>query len=281
MSERQNANNTDTIRALCVAVDAKGYSEREAKGQHRLQADLLDTLNAAAADAGLDRLEWSLQPQGDGELAVLPSDQDERLVVDGFVQRLDARLTVLNEERLPEARLRLRVAMHFGVAVVSANGFSGQAPVLVSRLLASAALHEALADVPEANLALALSESLYEELVLNRLTSLRPDDFGAIEIREDKFQGRAWIRVPVRGSRPPLRAAEPSASAPPPLPLRVEATTTTETVAGRLTGVDAELADQQGAEIRTSMRIGAVEKSGDVTGVKLSTAKTSTFEERR
>lgn len=185
-------------RAFLVAVDAEAYSKRNTNSQYRLQADLLDILKVAAEEAELDRVEWQLQPQGDGELAVLPQGTDEKLVVDSFVHELDKLLTVHNEERLPEARLRLRIAMHFGVTIPASNGHAGQGPVEVSRILNSDALHQALTADPSANLALALSDRLYEELIVNSLTSLRPEDFESHDISERKFSGRTWIRVPRR-----------------------------------------------------------------------------------
>jgi hypothetical protein len=187
-----------THRALLVAVDAEAYSERNTNSQYRLQSSLLDLLDAAATAVGLDRLQWLLQPQGDGELAAIPQGHNEQLVVDSFVHELDKHLTVYNEERLPEARMRLRIAMHFGVSIPAPNGYAGQAPVDVCRILGSDALRDALAADPSANLALALSDSLYEELILGNLTSLRPEDFEACDIVAKKFQGRAWIRVPRR-----------------------------------------------------------------------------------
>jgi hypothetical protein len=265
---------TRKLRALCVAVDAKGYSKLATKGQHELQKDLLGVLDAAAADARLDRMEWSLQPQGDGELAVLPGDQDERLVVDAFVRHLDAQLTALNEDRLPEARLRLRIAVHHGVAISAPNGYSGPAPVHVSRLLSSAALHEALEN-SRANLVLALSESYYEELVLSRLTSLREEDFRLSEIDEEKFQGGVWIHVPFRSLQTSADDSNPDgASGSDPVRsasarVHAEATITADTVDGKLTGVEAELSDHRGAEIKSELRLGAIGKTGDVYGVRI------------
>jgi hypothetical protein len=182
-------------RHLCVAVDAKDYSRLDAAGQEDLQAALVKTLDVAAERAGLERLAWSRQQQGDGELALVPADQDEKLVVDDFVRELDALLDRHNHGRVADARLRLRVAIHHGVAYVSENGYAGPAPVVVSRILASRELHDALAQAPGADLAVALSDGVYGDLVLNRLTSLRPAEFRCTAIKSEKYEGTAWIRV--------------------------------------------------------------------------------------
>lgn len=204
-------------RALCVAVDAEGYSGRDTKAQHDLQAALPALINAATAEAGLDRLTWEVQQQGDGELAVVPRDQDERLVVDDFVRRLDANLDSYNAERRDDARLRLRLAMHFGIATPSENGFVGSAPVIVSRLLGSTHLRAALADNPGSDLVVALSDGLYEDLILGRHTSLPPAAFSSCLVQEKTYEGRAWIRVlrresavPATGSGAPVPAPAPN-----------------------------------------------------------------------
>jgi hypothetical protein len=176
-------------------VDAKDYSSLDAAGQEDLQAALVKTLDIAAERAGLERLAWSRQEQGDGELALVPPDQDEKLVVDDFVRELDAVLDRHNHGRVAGSRLRLRVAIHHGVAYRSDNGYAGPAPVVVSRILASRELHDALAQAPNADLAVALSDGVYGDLVLNRLTTLRPSAFRCTPIKSEKFEGTAWIRV--------------------------------------------------------------------------------------
>jgi hypothetical protein len=182
-------------RHLCVAIDAKGYSDLDATAQEELQAVLLRLLDGATAAAGLDRLAWSRQEQGDGELALLPPDQSEDVVVDAFARELDALLDKYNHGRRPDARLRLRLAIHFGIAYRAENGYAGPAVVVVSRLLESTELHEALAFAPECDLAVALSDSLYNDVILNRFTSLRPEAFTPYLVTVKQFEGRAWIRL--------------------------------------------------------------------------------------
>jgi hypothetical protein len=182
-------------RHLCLAVDAKGYAGRDSVAQYDVQRDLPKVLADAAAAAGLDRSRWHIQPQGDEELALLPSDQPDPRVVDDFVRELDACLTLLNFEKRPETRLRVRVAIHFGVAYAAPSGFAGHAVVVTARLLASAALHDALEQAPSADVAVAVSDMVYTDTILQRHTSLRPDQFSRAEVTEKEYTGPAWIRV--------------------------------------------------------------------------------------
>ncbi len=186
-------------RYLCLAVDAKGYGARDNVAQYDLQRDLPRVLRDAAEAAGLDREHWHIQPQGDGERALLPPGQPEPLVVDDFVRELDAGLALLNYEKRPEARLRLRVAIHFGVAYEAPSGFAGDGIVVTARLLDSVALHQALDAASDADVAVALSDRVYSDTVLQRHTSLRPDQFVRVEVKEKEYAGPAWIRVLSRG----------------------------------------------------------------------------------
>jgi hypothetical protein len=183
------------LRRLCVAVDLRGYSRLDAAAQEAAQSDLDRLLGAAGAAAGLNRLAWNTQDQGDGELALVPPDQSDHLVVDAFTRHLAVLLDRHNRTRPAEYRLRLRMAVHFGVAFIAEKGYAGPAPVVVSRLLASAELHRALEAAPDCDLVVALSDGVYSDLVLNRLTTLRPQDFAPQAIKTETFEAQAWIRA--------------------------------------------------------------------------------------
>jgi hypothetical protein len=185
-------------RHLCLAVDAASYGSLDNVAQHDLQTLLSDVLDEAATAANLDRASWLRQPQGDGELSLIPPDQPEPLLVDDFTRELDAALLRRNHGRVPASRLRLRVAMDFGAAYEASLGFAGDAVVATARLLASDGLHRALAGSSDADLAVALSDSIYQTVV-HRHTSLTADLFAPSAVREKEYAGTAWIRVFSRG----------------------------------------------------------------------------------
>jgi hypothetical protein len=199
-------------RRLCVAVDAASYSSLDSVAQYDLQSQLSRALDEAAAAARLDRSQWLRQPQGDGELALVPHDQPEPRVVDDFIRELDAALRLLNHGRVPASRLRLRVAIDFGVAYEAECGFAGDAVIATARLLASESLHRVLAQAPDADLAVALSANVYQT-VLDRHTSLTPEQFSAADVREKEFRGKAWIRVFRSGTSTECAAPMPDTAA--------------------------------------------------------------------
>lgn len=183
-------------RSLLVCCDLRRYGAADDQLQRELQELLVRCLDRAGAAAGLDRSTWHRQAKGDEEWAVLPPDSPEHVVVDAYVRRLNAELTSANRYRVPEARARMRLAIHHGAVVEGANGFPGQDSVLVSRLLNSKPAHLALEEFPEADLVVVLSEIVYSTLVQAGHTTLRPTDFRRVEVVEKTFHGHGWMWIP-------------------------------------------------------------------------------------
>jgi hypothetical protein len=185
-------------RVPLLAVDAWRYGPRDDRQQYELQRHLMEALTASAARSGLDLRTWDMQEAGDGLLALLPDSGAEPVLVDSFVRELDTWLRRHNHDRLPEARLRLRVAVHHGPAVVADLGYASGAVVHVCRLRDSRPVRGALDAVPEANLVQAVSALVFEDVIRQRHTSLSAHDFTKIEIADKAkdFTATAWLHVP-------------------------------------------------------------------------------------
>lgn len=173
-----------------------GYGRRDDREHADVQRALLMVLNEAAHASGLDRLDWSRQGAGDGELAILPDQEAEPVVVDDFVAELHAALRYYNHGRLPEFRMRLRLAIHFGAAIKADNGYAGQGVVLVSRLVDSRPPHLALEQDDGALLAVMVSDEVYQDVVVQRHTKLTDQDFREVAVDNKETRVRAWLRVP-------------------------------------------------------------------------------------
>jgi hypothetical protein len=182
-------------RRLLLSLDARAYGSNDDRRQYAIQSALLDVLDTAAARAGLARQTWARQAAGDGELSVLPEGEAEPRVVDDLVRELGAALAFHNEDLQDYARLRLRLAIHHGVAIRAANGFAGQGIVAVSRLVDSWALRAVLQH-SGADLAVILSRQVFLDTVVQRHTSLHSTDFRKVRISNKEYEEDAWIRVP-------------------------------------------------------------------------------------
>ncbi|WFE39355.1 hypothetical protein [Micromonospora sp. WMMD998] len=151
---------------------------------------------ASATAVGLRRPAWDCQKAGDGELAVLPADEPENVLIDDFTRELADRLADHNEDRRDEARLRLRLALHHGIVEPAANGYAGAGTVVVSRLVDSAPARAAQAVAPQADLVVVLSNRLFLDTVAQGHTALRPVRFRNVTVRHKEFTEDAWLYVP-------------------------------------------------------------------------------------
>jgi hypothetical protein len=199
-----------------MAVDAEAYGSRNDRGQSDIQHELPRILSRAAAGAGLDRSRWTVQPQGDGQLALVPQDENEPRLVDDFVRHLVSELRKYNEQRVGSHRMRLRIAFHHGPVELADSGFAGRAVVTTCRLLASEPVYQALAEHPEADLALVLSDDIYGTTVAAGHTTFPRGAFRDAVVRKKEYEAVAWLWTPlgaVTGSDSAPAAAAASAAA--------------------------------------------------------------------
>jgi hypothetical protein len=176
---------------LAVAVETGGL--RDPVGA---RAELPVVLARAAHRVGLHREAWQVQPVGTGELAVLPGAEPGRLVVDELVRALDGMLADHNRGRVPSARLRLRVAVHFGVATPATQGYAGTGVDAVCGVLDSEVLRRALAAAAEARIAVALTSRVFEDLIVARRTSLETGSFRRVGLRIKDRVDDVWLHLP-------------------------------------------------------------------------------------
>jgi hypothetical protein len=185
----------DFGRALLVACDISSYGSGDDVLQLDKQRGLAVVLDEAAAAARLVRSSWQRNDRGDGELALLPDSESEPRVIDDFIHQLSAALARFNRNRIAQAQLRLRVAIHYGVAYPADSGYAGQGLVTVSRLLDSEPIRFALRN-STACLALILSDGVYRETVLNGHTSVAPNEFRKVSIQVKEYHADAWLWLP-------------------------------------------------------------------------------------
>ncbi|MFE6281354.1 hypothetical protein [Streptomyces sp. NPDC057877] len=182
-------------RRLCLAVDVEHYSRLDTRTQSAVQSGLVRMLDEAAASTGLDRASWKRQPQGDLEFAVLPEATPEDAVLGPFVHHLAVRLRDRNA-RPAAPRVRLRLAVDSGVVADAALGHAGPAPVAVARFVNAPQLRNVLAALTAADLAVMVSDRLYQDVVRSGRPDLDPAQYVRAHVRVKEFGGYGWIRVP-------------------------------------------------------------------------------------
>jgi hypothetical protein len=196
-----------------MMVDIVKYNDGYAARNAEKQLALIDLLNGAATEVGLDRTQWLTQHHGDSELAILPSGHQAAVLFTQFADALSRRLADYNRDRTGAGQICLRMAVHRGDVVRSAAGFAGAAPGTVARLVDCAPLRSAMAALPGSPLAVAVSDELFHAVVLGGLSYLQEGAFVRAEARVKEMNGQTWLRVPgvSRDELAAILAAEPSA----------------------------------------------------------------------
>ncbi|MFC3741229.1 hypothetical protein [Paractinoplanes deccanensis] len=183
---------------MVIVADTELYSARNSVLQHYAQAAFDEALASAGSAAGVDRQQWHRQPSGDGELAVLPPDIDEPLLLSAFLPALDTYLRRYNADRAAHARVRLRVAIHQGLIFLdSRNGFAGGAVNDAARLVDAPVLKSAFKAFPEANVACIVSDTIHRDVVTGGYDGIRPERFRrvTVDLPEKSFSAVAWIQI--------------------------------------------------------------------------------------
>ncbi|AUG78510.1 hypothetical protein CFP65_3724 [Kitasatospora sp. MMS16-BH015] len=200
-----------------------GYAPRARVEQRSVRHAVPAALAAAAERAGLDRSGWVEQGGADSVLAVLPEGDpaDEARLVGPFAQALAGLLDAYNGRASAQEQVRLRMAVHRGLAERGPLGYHGPGPVLVSRLADSRPLRQALT-ASTASLALALSGEVFQATV----PPLRAEDFRELRVRlaEREYAEPVWLWLPTGDvhalelpeAEPQLEPAEPAEPEPAP-----------------------------------------------------------------
>ncbi len=183
---------------LCIATDIEKYSRFNDVTALRAQDRLVGLLAAARRRAGVDEAAVALQEHGDGQFAALPPDIEEPQVIPDFVRALRLELEALNADLAAHARLRLRVAMCRGNIRRGANGYVGSTAIAVHRILDAPPLRTALRDEIAAAFVLAVSDSIFTDVVAQGHGDLDPSAFRPVtaKLPEKGFEETAWIFLP-------------------------------------------------------------------------------------
>ncbi|MEU8068931.1 MULTISPECIES: hypothetical protein [unclassified Micromonospora] len=180
---------------LCMAADVSGYSSRTNAETERIQSLLVDVLARARRAAGIADSAVAPQAHGDGQFTVLPSGIDESVVIPRLVEELGAALCEVNAIAAPEARLRLRLALHRGLVKPACNGWVGSSTIAVHRLLDSPPLRAALRDNAAADFVLGVPDVLFKDVIVHAAEPPLPGDFTPVivDLPEKSFVEHCWV----------------------------------------------------------------------------------------
>ncbi|WP_033894838.1 MULTISPECIES: hypothetical protein [Streptomyces] len=205
---------------LVISVDARRSGQYGDAEKPRMRERIYRVLENAFAQAGVVRDAVHLEDRGDGVLMSVPG----RIAV----TRLLGLWMVEVHENLREENggllvpLGLRVAMHVGPVRHDSRGISGRAVDLTCRLADSSVARELL-DRERADLVLAVSDSLYADVVSAGGKFIEPARFAPARVALKEGPVTAWFHLPGRpapdiGPLAPEEPAAPAAGGPAPAP---------------------------------------------------------------
>lgn len=182
-----------------VSVDVEKYGDRNTAEQYEAQRVLRFLLEGAARAAGLGLDFWHSQWSGDGLFAVLPTHTSIGERAGRFIQELNVLLGAHN--RRPRAQpwtpIRLKVALHEGpVRTDGATGTAGPPAVAVNRLIDADALRVALECCHGADLAVVVSERIFNDYIADGYGDLRPSEFREVHVaakRKRRYLGYLYM----------------------------------------------------------------------------------------
>jgi hypothetical protein len=186
-----------------AAVDIAGFSrpDRDDEIQRHLRRSLYQILKETFGQCGIwwDNNDDLLhEDRGDGVLIVIDARIPTGYLIDPLVDRLRSRLRRYNRVSSAAAAIQLRMALHAGQVSRDANGFAGEAVIQLCRILNAAALRRALAD-SEADLALIVSDYVYNAVIRHGPGLIDPDDYSPVRGSVKKTRIRAWASIPGSG----------------------------------------------------------------------------------
>jgi hypothetical protein len=185
------------IRRVCIAIGVDGPTTsgpRPSDIGTRVSGVVID----ACVASGLHRTLLTLQHDHETQIALLPTGIDEPKVIAALTAELGTRLRRLNRRPPDGARLRLTMAIHEGIVVLTDDGYRGYAIAKACQFVSSAAARQALALHSTADLLVLLSERIFDDLIRLDVPGLLPACCQRLEIDgpDGKADDLGWLYIP-------------------------------------------------------------------------------------
>lgn len=197
---------------LVISVDARRSGQYSDAEKPRMRERIYRVLETAFAQAGVGRDAVHMEDRGDGVLVSVPG----RIAVTRLLGlwMVEVHENLREENRSLLVPLGLRVAMHVGPVRHDSRGISGRAVDLTCRLADSAVARQLL-DRERADLVLAVSDSLYVDVVSAGGKFIEPARFSPARLGLKEGEVSAWFHLPGRPAPDigPIAAEEPGAPA--------------------------------------------------------------------
>ncbi|GAA0248208.1 hypothetical protein GCM10010492_55010 [Saccharothrix mutabilis subsp. mutabilis] len=182
-----------------VVFDVAGFGRLDNRAQLRVREALRGVVRGAFRAAGVRWWRLAVADRGDGLILVVPPSVSKAVLLDPLVPRLVAGLAAR-----PEG-VRLRMAVHAGDLDRDRHGWTGTDLVTACRLVDSPELYRRLADRPDADLVVVVSDAVHRAVVRQGYGGLRAADFDPVRVVLKEVDEQAWVHVPDPRAAVPTR----------------------------------------------------------------------------
>jgi hypothetical protein len=180
-----------------MATDIADFSSplRDDEIRLHLRKALYEMLTDALTGSGIPWQACHHEDRGDGVLVIIPPGIPAGGLIDPFASRLRILIRRHNRMSCEQARMQLRAAVHVGPVYSDAHGVAGADIITLFRLLDARPLRKALEDT-SAELALAVSGYVHDNMVLRHPSLADPAQFTPLKDRVKRTTIRGWLYVP-------------------------------------------------------------------------------------
>ncbi|WP_225849497.1 hypothetical protein [Streptomyces sp. HPF1205] len=201
---------SEALHHWILVLDVERYSTRSDPVQRSLRTAMYDVFTTAFGQAGLNGHGVVTEDRGDGVLVLVPPTVSPVRLAGPFVRALDEGLREKAAYFGPRHALRLRLAMHQGLATRDEYGWSGDAVNTASRLVDAQPLRDVLHAAELGHMVFAVSSSVYEGVVRHGHRGVDPAAYAPMSFRTKHGERvGAWVTVPGYSAPPVPPPAEP------------------------------------------------------------------------
>jgi hypothetical protein len=178
---------------ILVDVEGFGARHRTRQDQGAIRHGLYQALQLAFSRSRICWDDCYHEDRGDGVLILVPPQVPKTVLAAGVPGELAAAVHSHNQVHDPNARMRLRLALHAGEVLHDAYGVTGTAVNLTFRLLEAGPLKLALAGSPGV-LAVITSAWFYEE-VIRHTGACAPATWRRVHVTVKETREDGWISL--------------------------------------------------------------------------------------
>ncbi|MGW5196663.1 hypothetical protein [Streptomyces spiralis] len=200
-----------------MALDVENFSTRRDPVQRRVRAAMYRVLTTAMERAGLAEADTVTEDRGDGVLMLVAPTVSPLVIAGPFVGELHTELGEYAQETNAEHAMRLRLALHQGLATRDERGWSGDAVNTACRLVDAQQLRDALTAAPSARMVFAVSGEVHHAVIRHGHRGVDPAAYLPCAITTKHGETiSSWITVPGRPAPAGLPSTTPVAEPPGP-----------------------------------------------------------------